>query len=77
MADTVNNTTTGQHAYVMSVDSETQLTVSMTYFGSIGDSYTVVTRYDGQESYKGFLKLTAPTPNANRTSRHYDRYYGV
>lgn len=68
VADTVNNTTTGQHAYVMSVDSETQLTVSMTYFGSIGDSYTVVTGYDGQESYKGFLKLTAPTPNANRTS---------
>jgi hypothetical protein len=68
IGDTVNNTTTGQHAYVRSVDSETQLTVTQEYFGTIGDSYTVVTGYDGQETYHGYLKLIAPTPSTNRTT---------
>jgi hypothetical protein len=66
--DTVNNLTTGKHAYVMSVDSETQLTVSQEYFSSIGDSYNVQTDYNGKQAYHGFLKLIAPTPASNRTT---------
>jgi len=68
VGDTVNNTTTGKYAYVTSVDSETQLSVTQEYFGTSGDSYTVVTGYDGQEAYHGFRKLVAPTPNTNRTT---------
>lgn len=68
VGDTVNNLTTGKHAYVMSVDSETQLTVTQEYFSSIGDSYNVQTDYDGQHAYQGFLKLVAPTPSSNRTT---------
>jgi hypothetical protein len=59
--DRVVNNTTGKHAYVQSVDSDTQITVSQEYFGSIGDSYTVIGEYAGQDGYKGFLKLVAPT----------------
>lgn len=59
--DRVLNNTTGKHAYVQSVDSDTQITVSQEYFGSIGDSYTVIGQYAGQDGYKGYLKLVAPT----------------
>jgi hypothetical protein len=61
IADTVNNLTTGQHVYVISVDSETQLTVSQQYFSTVGDSYNVQTDYDGQEAYGGWLKSIAPS----------------
>ncbi len=59
--DRVVNNTTGKHAYVQSVDSDTQITVGQEYFGNIGDSYSVIGQYAGQEGYKGLLKLTAPT----------------
>lgn len=68
VGDTVNNTTSGKYAYVTSVDSETQLSVTQEYFGTSGDAYTVVTGYDGQEAYHGFLRLIAPTPATNRTT---------
>lgn len=68
VGDTVNNTTTGKHAYVTSVDSETQLSVTQEYFGTIGDAYSVVTGYDGQEAYHGYRRLVAPTPSTNRTT---------
>ena len=69
VGDTVNNTTTGKYAYVTSVDSETQLSVTQEYFGPfIGNSYSVITGYDGQETYHGFRKLVAPTPNTNRAT---------
>ena len=68
VGDTVNNTTTGKYAYVTSVDSETQLSVTQEYFGTIGNGYSVITGYDGQEAYHGYLKLIAPTPATNRTT---------
>lgn len=63
VTDMVKNVTTGKFAFVYSVDSETQITTSMDYFGTIGDSYEIVHGYNGQESYHGFLKLTAPIYN--------------
>ncbi len=68
VGDTVNNTTTGKHAYVTSVDSETQLSVTQEYFGTVGDAYSVITGYDGQEVYHGYLKLISNTPATNRTT---------
>lgn len=63
VSDMVRNVTTGKFAFVYSVDSETQITTSMDYFGTIGDSYEIVHGYNGQEAYNGFLKLTAPIYN--------------
>ncbi len=63
VTDMVKNVTTGKFAFVYSVDSETQITTSMDYFGTIGDSYEIVHGYNGQEAYHGFLKLTAPIYN--------------
>jgi len=63
VTDMVKNVTTGKFAFVYSVDSETQITTSMDYFGTIGDSYEIVHGYNGQEAYNGFLKLTAPIYN--------------
>jgi hypothetical protein len=68
VGDTVNNTTTGKYAYVTSVDSETQLSVTQEYFGTSGDAYNVVTGYNGQEAYHGYRRLVAPTPATNRTT---------
>jgi hypothetical protein len=61
VADKVINVTTGKFAFVYSVDSETEITTSMDYFGTIGDSYQVISGYDGQLAYQGFLKCSAPT----------------
>lgn len=63
VSDMVKNLTTGKFAFVYSVDSETQITTSMDYFGTIGDSYEVISGYNGWESYNGFLKCVAPIYN--------------
>ena len=63
VTDMVRNLTTGKFAFVYSVDSETQITTSMDYFGTIGDSYEIIHGYNGQEAYNGFLKCVAPIYN--------------
>ncbi len=63
VSDMVRNLTTGKFAFVYSVDSETQITTSMDYFGTIGDSYEIIHGYNGQEAYNGFLKCVAPIYN--------------
>jgi len=63
VTDMVKNLTTGKFAFVYSVDSETQITTSMDYFGTVGDSYEIIHGYNGWESYNGFLKCVAPIYN--------------